>query len=145
MKNKPLKIIGWRERASLPDLGITNIVFKSDTGAKTSSLHAFDIELYKKGSQQWVRFNTNLKAPNDLSAIKCDAKVVDFREITTSSGHTQVRPVIKTCMILGDIKLKIELTLSDRSQLRYKMLLGRRAMRNRLIVNPSKFHIINQN
>ncbi len=136
------RTIGWREHATLPDLNIAVIEFKTDTGAKTSSLHALEIELYEQDHTPWVKFLSTERHNNKNQLIACQAPVVDMRSVTSSGGHTERRPVIKTRMRLGNIVQKIELTLSDRSEMRYKMLLGRRAMRKGLIVNPAATHLL---
>jgi hypothetical protein len=134
-------IIGWREWACFPDLKIQAIQFKTDTGAKTSALHAIDVEMFKQNAQQWVRFKTQLKQNKDRPFIECEARVKSFRTVTNSGGQTERRPVIETVLVLGKYHLSIELTLSDRSGLRYSMLLGRRAMQNNVLVNPSRSYL----
>lgn len=134
-------VIGWREWACFPDLNIQAIQFKTDTGAKTSALHAINIELFEQNKQQWVRFTTQLKQNKRKPLIECVAQVKSFRTVTNSGGHTERRPVIETVLLLGKYQMTIELTLSDRSGLRYSMLLGRRAMQNNVLVDPSRSYL----
>ncbi len=133
--------IGRREWACLPDLNIKAIQFKTDTGAATSALHALDIDLFQRDGEQWVRFNTHSKADEELPHITCEARVFEFRNVTNSGGKTERRPVIKTTLLLGDYKAKIQLTLTGRSDMAYSMLLGRRAMQNRMLVDPARLHL----
>lgn len=134
-------VIGWREWACFPELNIRAIQFKTDTGAKTSALHAIDIQLFEQNKVQWVRFKTQLKQNKGRPFIECEAPVISFRTVTNSGGQTERRPVIETGLVLGKYHLSIELTLTDRSGLRYSMLLGRRAMQNNMLVNPSRSYL----
>lgn len=129
--------IGWREWGALPELGLAAIKIKTDTGAKTSSLHAADIEAFEKAGQQWVRFTTHA-VPGDTSlARRCEAQVVDTRTVRNSGGDSESRPVIRSELVLGGERWPIELTLADRSRMKFPMLLGRHAMRGRFLVNPA--------
>lgn len=123
-------LIGWREWISLPDLGLIAIKGKVDTGAKTSSLHAYDITLDKKGEKTYVNFKIH-PLQNDFSVvIHCRAILVDKREVTDSGGHKEERYVIRTTMILSGVKKRIELTLTNRESMKYRMLIGRGALRH---------------
>lgn len=124
------KIIGWREWVSLPDLGLTAIKGKIDTGAKTSSLHAFDIVLEPKGSNTYVRFKVHPLQDELSVVVTCRALLVDQRAVTDSGGHKEDRYVIKTTMILSGVKRRIELTLTNRESMKYRMLIGRSAMKH---------------
>lgn len=136
--NNTLITIGWREWACLPKLNIQAILFKTDTGAKTSALHAVDMHYFEREDAQWIRFNTQLKQNTGQPKIACEARVKSFRQVTNSGGQSEQRPVIETQLLLGQYHLSIELTLSDRSGMRYSMLLGRRAMQKRILVDPSR-------
>ncbi|MRX26916.1 RimK/LysX family protein [Kangiella sp. HZ709] len=126
--------VGWCELATLSELGIFNLPVKIDTGAKTSSIHAVNIETFQKEEELWVRFNTT----DTSEAIKViEAPVFDQRDITSSNGITETRFVIKTSLQMANQSWSIELTLADRSKMRFKMLLGRKAMDNIQVI-PSK-------
>lgn len=139
-RNKKTKLrVGRTEWAILPDLGISRIKAKIDTGAWTSSLHAYDIEPYKTRWGLFVRFRT---VPLSRNSILCRAKVVDQREVTSSVGEAELRYVIKTTVVFGEKSLPIEMTLSNRSNMKYRMLLGRAAMKGKIIVDPNKNELL---
>lgn len=124
-----LKTLGWREWAQLPDLVDVPIKAKVDTGAKTSSLHAFFIEPYTKEGIPWVKFllHPNQK-DNDLE-VECHAAVADRREVSDSGGHKEERYVIESTIVLGSDILIAELTLTDRDSMSFRMLIGRNLLR----------------
>lgn len=126
-------IIGRREMVTLPELGLT-LCCKADTGARTSSLHAEEIESYEEDGHLWVKFITRSGGP-DSPAHPLTLHLHDRRRVTSSNGQSEWRYVIRTLMELGDLALPVELTLTDRRNMRHPMLLGRRAMR-RLLVAP---------
>lgn len=134
------KIIGWREWTSLPDLGLIAIKGKVDTGAKTSSLHAFDIALEKKGAKTYVNFKVHPIQGDFTVVINCRAPLVDIRSVTDSGGHKEDRYVIKTTIVLGNIKKKIELTLSNRETMKFRMLIGRAALKQ-FYIDPSQSYL----
>ena len=135
---KTEKVLGWREWASLPELGITWIKAKVDTGARTSALHAFELEPFQRAGKDWVRFSVHpLQGEND-TVIQCESPVLERRDVTDSGGHLENRPVIETELLLGSFSKRIELTLTDRDTMRFKMLLGRTAMRPNILVYPSQ-------
>lgn len=135
---KTEKVLGWREWVSLPELGITWIKAKVDTGARTSALHAFELEPFQRAGKDWVRFSVHpLQGEND-TVIQCESPVLERRDVTDSGGHLENRPVIETELLLGSFSKRIELTLTDRDTMRFKMLLGRTAMRPNILVYPSQ-------
>lgn len=135
--NSTLLTVGWREWVALPDLGIPAIKSKIDTGAKTSALHAFNIERYKKQSTEYLRFHLHpLQNNNDLTIV-CHSPLLDQRYVTDSGGHKELRYVIQTTLVLNQNQWLIEMTLTNRDTMRFKMLLGRTAMHGRLIVDPN--------
>lgn len=131
-------LIGWQEWCALPDLGIPFIKAKIDTGAKTSSLHAYNIKEFYKGHYKYVSFEIHpIQDNNDLS-FSTKARVIDERNVMSSNGHKELRYVIETDLILGDTITTIELTLSNRDPLRFRMLLGRDALSVHSIIDPAK-------
>lgn len=133
---EPKMIIGWREWLALPDLGVPAIKAKVDTGAKTSALHAFDISPFEQGGDRFVSFSVHPLQGNDDVVIQCTAPLVDRRKVTSSSGQSQRRYVIATTLQVAGRSWSIELTLTNRDVMKFRMLLGRDAMKGRLIVDP---------
>lgn len=130
--------VGWHEWCALPTLGIPAIKAKIDTGAKTSSLHAFNIRTTPAEHHERVHFSIHPIQGNKKMVIHCHAPILDERYIMSSSGHKELRCVISTYLTLGDLSWEIELTLSDRDPLRFRMLLGREALKKNIIINPSR-------
>ena len=126
--------VGWNEWCSLPELNIPFIKAKIDTGAKTSSLHAFDIQADTQ--KNIVQFTVHPVQGDTKITIPCQATIVDTRNVMSSNGHIEPRYVIKTPIILGEKQWKIEVTLSNRDPLQYRMLLGREALKKRVLVDP---------
>ena len=124
-------VVGWREVVSLPELGLAGIPAKIDTGARTSSLHAHVLEDFQRGGQRFVRFAV------DWGGVRrqCEAVHVDLRGITSSNGDTQTRFVIKTPLTIGNLTFRAEISLADRSQMQFPMLIGRTALRRRMVVD----------
>ncbi len=130
--------IGWNEWCSLPELGINKIKAKIDTGAKTSAIHAYAIKAYHSKNKKFVKFSVHpFQKRTDIS-INCHAEVLDERHIMSSNGHIENRYVITTPIRLGNQEWPIELTLSDRDPLRFRMLLGREALKGRVVIDPNR-------
>ncbi len=135
------KVIGWREWVSLSDLGLGKIKAKIDTGARTSALHAYDVYEYKEGQRNMVKFKVHPLQKSTLSVRYAKAEVIEKRSVRDSGGKVTLRPVILTTLRLGDLKWEIELTLVNRDQMGFRMLLGRQALRGHLLVNPQKSYL----
>lgn len=133
-----LTVIGLREWVALPTLGVAGLRAKIDTGASTSSLHATEIEPFERDGETWVRFNAHLGTVVQLRHRRCEALLVARKTIKSSNGHAQVRYVIRTTLALGDRVWPVEFTLACRKSMRYRMLLGSKALIDGgLLVNPA--------
>jgi hypothetical protein len=134
-------MLGWREWVGLPEFNITQIKSKVDTGARSSALHAFIIDPYRKGGQRWIMFAIHpLQRRTDVS-IECHAPIKDRRLISDSGGHKQRRYVIETRLILGQSLITAEMTLTNRDTMLFRMLIGRTTMNNRFIIDPSASYL----
>jgi len=128
--------VGWREWVALPGLGVPRIKAKIDTGARSSSLHAFQVESFRRGGREWVRFVVHPLQRDSRRTIQAEAAVIERRKVTSSSGHATWRPVIRTVVELIGERYEIELTLARRDEMGFRMLLGREALRRRFVVDP---------
>jgi hypothetical protein len=133
-----LPIIGWREWVGLPDFGIKKIKVKVDTGARSSSLHAFDMKILDRDGRQWVRFKVHPFQRKSDKTVEVEAEILEFRSVRSSSGKASVRPVIITRVELLGQSLPVELTLASRDEMGFRMLLGREAFRGRFLVDAGK-------
>lgn len=133
----PPLILGWREWAYLPQLHLEPIRAKVDTGAKTCALHAFYIEPFVDDGRDWVRFGMHPIARRKDVVVHCQAPLVDRRQVTDSGGHRERRYVIATEIALGPRRIHAEITLTDRETMRYRMLLGRNALRG-FVIDPGR-------
>ena len=129
------KIIGWKEWVSLPDFGSARIKAKIDTGARLSSLHVFDLEVYKQHGDEYAEFDIRPDKRGKGKALHCRAKVEGYRKVRSSNGQTEQRPVVVTRLSLFQDSWPIEVTLTNRDGMRYQMLLGRKSIRDRFYVD----------
>ena len=133
IKRKELPIVGWRELIHLPELGLHSVPAKIDTGARTSSLHGTVLEEFERDGEKYVRFAVYFSLQHVRQV--CEAVHVDIRGITSSNGETQSRYVIKTPLKIGDVEFRAEISLADRSDMRFPMLIGRSSLRRRFVVD----------
>ena len=132
--------IGWREWLALPELQIPAIKAKVDTGARTSALHAFFVEPFTRDGTRMVRFGVHpLQKRLDLEVV-CEAPIKDYRSVIDSGGHREMRYVIETDICLGDRTLRAQLTLTNRDNMKFRMLLGRTAMTGVTVI-PDKSYL----
>ncbi|RTK92993.1 MAG: ATP-dependent zinc protease [Rickettsiales bacterium] len=139
-KKEPL-LIGWREWAGLPDLKVPLIKVKIDTGARTSALHAYNIEIIEIEDKKFAKFIIHPIQDNDQISVQTMAEIVDMRVIKSSNGHKQMRVVVNSAIQIGDYKANINITLTNRDIMNHRMLLGRSAMKN-ILINPSKSYYL---
>jgi len=136
-----LSVIGLREWIALPELGMVGLRAKIDTGASTSSLHASDIVPFRRNGQDWVRFVAHL-GTQVQRRHRCEAPVVTMKTIKSSNGQAQTRYVIRTLLALGDRAWPVEFTLACRKTMRYRVLLGSKALvHGQLVVNPGLTYV----
>jgi hypothetical protein len=136
--NLSREIIGWREWVSLPGLRIDRIKAKVDTGARTSALHAFELDTVNRRDGLWVTFAVHPNQRDEESVVRSQARVTDRRIVRDSGGHEEERFVISTDVEMGGERWPIELTLTARDNMGFRMLLGRTAMRGRYVVDPAR-------
>lgn len=132
------KIAGWREWVSLPDLNIKRIKAKIDTGARTSALHASKITPFTKDGAAYVKFVVHPLQRKSRPSTTCTALVIDHRHVRDSGGRSEERYVVRTMLAIGQSQWPVELTLTNRDQLGFRMLIGRQAVRRRYLVDPSR-------
>ncbi|MBT8462608.1 MAG: ATP-dependent zinc protease [Gemmatimonadetes bacterium] len=133
-----LPVIGWREWVGLPDFGIEQIKAKVDTGARSSSLHAFDLQEFERAGAKWVRFQVHPVQRSRDRTVEVEAEVLEHRSVRSSSGRASLRPVIVTDVRLMGITWPVELTLASRDEMGFRMLLGREAFRRRFLVDAGR-------
>ena len=137
-RRKKLPVIGWREWISLPELGLDKIKAKVDTGARTSALHAFALQPFKENNKNKIRFDIHPLQHDASKVVTCVADIIDQRWVTDSGGHREERYVICTPVKLAQHIWPIEITLTERDTMLFRMLLGRSAIRRRFVVNPAR-------
>ncbi len=145
MKAKPRKkkaatprdrlVIGWREWVALPDLGLARLKAKVDSGARTSALHAFHVQVLP---DRRVRFRLHPLQRKNGPTVECSAPLVGYRWVRSSSGHRTRRPVVLTRLVIGGATWPVEITLVRRDLMGFRMLLGRQALRRRALVDPGR-------
>ena len=134
----PSMIIGACEWIALPELGINRLRARVDTGAKSCALHASHIEPFERDGQNWVRFRVHLGYPRPREDQNCEALLISVRKVRPTSGESESRFTIRTPIIIGHSRWMVDVTLTDRARMRYRMLLGRKAMENHALVYPAR-------
>lgn len=134
----PIPQIGWREWVALPQLGVARIKAKIDTGARTSALHAWNIEPFERDGTPWVRFSLHPLQRNNHIVIPCEAAVIDQRAVRNTGGKAEMRYVIRTGVTLGNVSWPIEVTLTNRDKMGFRLLLGRAAVKNRFLIHAGR-------
>ncbi|MBB3763794.1 ATP-dependent zinc protease family protein [Sphingomicrobium lutaoense] len=135
-------MLGWREWIALPDLGVDTIKVKIDTGAKTSAIHAFDVRPFERDGEEWVSFCLHPVQRHRLPSVECEARVLEKRHVRSSNGKQEERYVIKTKARIGKKSFAIELTLTNRDEMGFRMLLGREAINRRFLVDPGHSYLL---
>jgi hypothetical protein len=133
-----LPVIGWREWVTLPEFGVAGIKAKVDSGARSSSLHAFSLKSFRRDGAAWVRFQIHPVQRSTAASVDVEAPVLEYRHIRSSNGKSSRRPVIITQIELMGATWPIELTLASRDEMGFRMLLGREAIRNRFLVHTGR-------
>lgn len=140
-RRAPLPVIGWREWVSLPEFGVPAINVKVDTGARTSALHAFRLDVLDDTDGPVARFEIHPEQRRATGAIEVKSPIVGWRRVRSSNGELQERPVIRTHLDLGEVCWPVEVTLTNRDEMGFRMLLGRAAIRRRFLVDPGRSYL----
>ncbi|MDC7236078.1 MAG: RimK/LysX family protein [Spirochaetales bacterium] len=133
--------IGWREWISFPDWGIEYTKVKVDTGARSSSLHVGDLEYFQEKDEEWVSFFVYPWQESTKDKVRIKAKVLDYKQVKSSSGCKDRRPVISADLVVAGRRISTELTLSNRSEMGFRMLLGRASIRKGFIIYPGRSYL----
>lgn len=137
--------LGWREWVGLPQLGLPCLKAKVDTGARTSTLHAFELRPFNENGQHKIEFKIHPQQKNADLVVTCVANIIDERAVTDSGGHREHRWVISTPLTIGPYSWPIEITLTSRDSMMFRMLLGRTAMNGMAVVDPSRSYLVGKN
>jgi hypothetical protein len=133
-----LPVVGWREWVALPDWGVPWTKAKIDTGARTSALHTFDLERFTRDDAHWARFVVHPWQASDADGVEVEAPLVGSKQVRSSSGSASVRPVVRTTIRLAGVEVEVDVTLTRRDAMGFRMLIGRRALRSRFLVDPAR-------
>ena len=135
-------LIGWREWLALPDLAIPGIKAKIDTGARSSALHTHDYEVFQRDGRDYVRFHLHPLVKTWKIELNCEAPLLGYRNVKDSGGHSQSRPFIRTRARIGEFEWEIDLSLTNRENMKFRMLLGRAALAQNFAVDPSSSYLL---
>lgn len=133
--------IGWREWVALPELGVSSIQAKVDTGADSSSLHAFNLERFTVDGVEHVRFDIHPRKRSKKHLVTCEAPVVMERKVRNPGGRSELRPVISTPVIVNGVQIRALINLTERDEMSFRMLIGRRTLRGKFVVNPGRSYM----
>lgn len=134
-------VVGWREWVRLDSVGVPWVKAKVDTGARTSSLHAFDLQTYEVEGRPWVRFDVHPWQATAEDAVTVELPVHDRRTVRSSSGHEETRYVVLVQIVLGHRSVEAEVTLTDRDEMGFRMLVGREALVQGFLVDPAASYV----
>jgi hypothetical protein len=134
-------VIGWREWVQMPDLGVGEIKAKVDTGADNSSLHAFNIERFERDGVEMVKFEIHPRQRKRRPSIACVAEVVGEKKVKNPGGRSQMRPVIRTRLVIAGKEIEANVNLTTRDEMTFRMLLGRRTVRKKFLVDPGRSYL----
>lgn len=140
----PQGVIGWREWVRFPELGDFTVKAKVDTGARTSALHADDLEFFDRRGERWVRFTVHPEQRTNAVEFRCQAHVIEDRIVKSSNGEITHRPVVETTIAVGEACWPIELTLINRDEMGFRMLLGRTAIKNKFLVDVGHSYLLSR-
>ena len=143
-ESRKRSLLGWREWVTLPELSPVPLKAKIDTGARTSSLHAFGLSLQQRNGEPWVEFEVHPVQRSRRHSTRVTYPVEDFRRVRSSTGHSEQRPVIRTPIRIGGHDFDIDVTLTSRDEMGFRMLLGRTAVRRRFLVDPGRSYLQSQ-
>jgi len=134
-------VIGWREWVQLPELGVLATKAKVDTGADSSSLHAFNVETFDREGVEYVRFEVHPKQRSRKPTIKCEAPLVMMKKVKNPGGRSELRPVIRTTIVVSGVELDALVNLTSRDEMGFRMLLGRRTVRSKFVIDPGRSYL----
>lgn len=138
---RPRKTIGWREWVQIPEFGISEIKAKIDTGADNSSLHAFRMKRFERDGVPYIRFQLHPRQRKRKPSVACEAVVVMERKVKNPGGRTELRPVIQTKLIVAGREIDALVNLTTRDEMTFRLLLGRRTIRDHFLVDPGKSYV----
>ncbi len=136
-----IRTVGWREWVALPEFGVSAIKVKVDTGAASSSLHAFHLERFTHSGRERVRFEIHPRQRSTYASVWVEADVVDERQVRNPGGRSETRPVIRAALRWSDITWRAEINLTRRDEMGFRMLLGRTSLRERFVVDPGRSYL----
>ncbi len=134
-------VIGWREWVQLPEIGVVETKAKVDTGADNSSLHAFNVRRFERDGVEYVRFEVHPKQRSRKPSIHCEAPLAMERKVKNPGGRTELRPVIRTKVVVAGIEIDALVNLTSRDEMGFRMLLGRRTVRSKFVVDPGRSYL----
>lgn len=134
-------VIGWREWVQLPDLGVHQIKAKVDTGADNSSLHAFNLRRFSRDGIEYLRFEVHPRRRSRKPTISCEAPLVMEKKVKNPGGRTEVRPVIRTRLVVAGVEIEALVNLTSRDEMGFRMLLGRRTVRGNFLIDPGRSYL----